>query len=211
MMTVRIFLSAALVALIACAAPPTNAAKPTEAPTETPAKTEIVDRPAESHELQTFCETAACRHDLRVRLRRDKGEPYDETFELLPPAVQDSMVTIHPGEKISAVPLFEGDRFTGWRATRPDETADTQILTIDLSQSKDNTSMMAHVSTNTGPALKLRMGLVRLDGNDRPEPTSSCPLQAGGFSSFEMWPYPIFVLIVADAKRLADSDTMTCE
>ena len=210
-MRVRTFLSAALVALVACAESPTNAATPAATPTETPAKTGIVERAAEPHELQTFCETAACRHDLRVRLRRDKGEPYDQTFELLPPAVQDSMVTIHPGEKISAVPLFEGDRFTGWRAVRPDEAAGTQILTIDLSQSKDDTSMKARVSTNTGPALKLRMGLIRLDGNDRPESTSSCPLLAGGFSSFEMWPYPIFVLIVAAAKRLADTDTMTCE
>jgi hypothetical protein len=211
MMTVRAFLPAAFFALVACTAPSTNAMTPAARPAAEPAKTQIVDRPAEPEELQTFCETAACRRDLRVRLRRDKGEPYDQTFELLPPAVQDSMVTIHPGEKISAVPLFEGGRFTGWRAARPDEAAGTQILTIDLSQSKDDTSMMAHVSTNTGPALKLRMGLVRLDGNERPESTSSCPLHAGGFSSFEMWPYPIFVLIVADAKRLADSDTMTCE
>lgn len=202
-MRVRTLLSTAFVALVACASPLTNAAAP--------AKTEIVERPAEPQELQKFCETAACRHDLRVRLRRDKGEAYDKTFELLPPAVQDSMVTIHPGETISAVPLFEGDRFTGWRAVRADEAAGTQILTIDLSQSKDDTSMMAHVSTNTGPALKLRMGLIRLGGNDRPESTSSCPLMAGGFSSMEMWPYPIFLLIVADAKRLSDTDTMTCE
>ena len=173
--------------------------------------TGAVERPAAPQELQKFCETAACRHDLRVRLRLDKGKLFDETFKLLPPAVQDGMITIHAGEKVSAVPVFEGDRFTGWRAVRPDEATQTQIVSVDLSQSDESTAMMAHVSTNTGPAIKLQMGLIRIDGNDRPEATSSCPLRAGGFSAYEMWPYPIFVLIVAGAKRLSDTDTMTCE
>ena len=187
-----------IVAACLCMAPQAGAADP-------------AGQPAGLQELQAFCKTAPCRRDLRIQLRRAKGAPYDETFELLPPAVQDSMMTIHPGEKVSAVPLFKGDRFAGWRAVKPDEPAGTQIVTVDLSQSKENTSMMAHVSSNTGPAIKLRMGLIRIDGDDRPEATSSCPLRAGGFSSFEMWPYPIFVLIVGDAKRLSDTDAVVCE
>ena len=57
------------------------------------------------------------------------------------------------------------------------------------------------------------MGLVRLDGSDRPEATSSCGLRSGGFSSFEAWPYPnpIFVLLVADAKHLPDDALTSCE
>ena len=195
--------TAALIATLACAASPANAGEQTGQ--------QAVDRSAEFLALQTFCETAPCRRDLRVRLRRENGKPYDEIFELLPPAVQDNIITIHPGEKVSGVPIFDGDTFTGWRATRPDEAADTQIVTIDLAQDEDRVSMRAHVSTNTGTALKLRMGLIRLDGDDQPESTSSCPLQAGGFSSFEMWPYPIFVLLVADAKRLADNAEMVCQ
>lgn len=196
-------LSIALIASASCAEQKASAAET--------AKPQTTGPTAALQDLRTFCETATCRHDLRVQLRRDKGKAYDETFELLPPAVQDSMVTIHPGEKISAVPMFEGDTFSGWRAVRPNEAADTQVVTIDLSQDEKRTSMMARVSTNTGPALKLRMGLVRLDGDDRPESTSSCPIQTGGFSSFEMWPYPIFVLIVGDAKRLGDNAPMVCE
>jgi hypothetical protein len=130
-------------------------------------------------------------------LRREKGATYDRTFELLPPAVQTGILSVHPGETVRAVPLFEKGEFAGWREPKPDEPADTQILTIALSQSDKGAGMSAQVSTNSGPALKLRMGLIRLDGNDEPESTSSCPLMAGGFSSFEMWPYPIFVLLVA--------------
>ena len=161
--------------------------------------------------LREHCKTAPCRRDIRIRLRREKGDVYDETFELLPPAVQPGLLSIHPGETVSAVPIFENGEFTGWRLPGPDEPAGTQILTIKLSQSDDRPNMMARVSTNTGPALKLRMGLIRLDGNEEPESTSSCPLAEGGFSSFEMWPYPIFVLLVADAKRPATSDGMKCE
>jgi hypothetical protein len=166
---------------------------------------------AGTDELRKYCETANCRRNLRVVLRRDKGKTYDQSFELLPPAVQTGMVSVHPGETVRAVPLFENGTFAGWREPKPDEPADTQILTIALSQLDKSAGMSAQVSTNTGPALKLRMGLIRLDGNDEPESTSSCPLMAGGFSNFEMWPYPIFVLLIADAKRPAADAPMVCE
>jgi hypothetical protein len=166
--------------------------------------------PAGDSELREFCKTAPspCRENLRVMLRRDKGEPYDMTFDLLPPPVQAGMVTVHPGETVRAVPLFENGEFSGWRAAKPDEPADVQILTIALEQMEGDTGMQARVTTNTGPALKLRMGLMRLD-SDEPESTSSCPLNAGGSSTFEMWPYPVFMLLVADAKRVGDDD-MVC-
>jgi hypothetical protein len=167
-------------------------------------------RPAGDNELREFCKTAPspCRENLRVMLRRDEGEPYDMTFDLLPPAVQAGMLTVHPGETVRAVPLFEDGEFSGWRAAKPDEPADTQILTIEFEQMEGRTGMQAQVSTNTGPALKLRMGLMRLD-SEEPESTSSCPLVANGGTVFEMWPYPMFMLLVADAKRVSDDD-MVC-
>ncbi|MFZ5637254.1 MAG: hypothetical protein ACOY82_11815 [Pseudomonadota bacterium] len=170
------------------------------------------DRAAMEASLREHCKTSAspCRENLQVVLRRDGGETYDRTFALLPPAVQPHMISVHPGEIVRAVPLFENERFAGWRAPRADEPADTQILTIDLDQMDDKAGMMASVSTNTGPALKLRMGLVRLDGSDEPESTSSCPLRAGGWKNFEMWPYPIFVLLVADAARPTPEDEGVC-
>lgn len=181
------------------------AAEPqTDAPTE--------DQAGIAAELRAYCKTSPvpCRENLQVVLRRDKGENYERTFQLLPPSVQPDMVSVHPGETVRAVPLFENGRFAGWRAPRADEPAETQILTIALEQMDDDVGMMASVSTNTGPALKLRMGLIRLDGGDEPESTSSCPLQAGGSRGFEMWPYPIFVLLVADAERPKEGDPRVC-
>lgn len=163
--------------------------------------------------LQTYCRTAPspCREHLRITLRREGDAPYDQTFDLLPPAVQGGIITVHPGETVRAVPLFdENDAFTGWRAAQDDEPADTQVLTIDLSQREGKIHMMAHVSTNTGPALKLRMGLMRLD-SEEPESTSSCPLSEGGFSNFEMWPFPIFVLMVAEAVHPSGADVSVCK
>jgi hypothetical protein len=206
-------LAAALLAIGACfAAAPAAAQTATGAePASPPAADASRSDASGNGELRRYCETANCRRNLRVVLRRDKGKTYDQTFELLPPAVQTGMISVHPGETVRAVPLFENGTFAGWREAKPDEPADTQILTIALSQSDKSAGMSAQVSTNTGPALKLRMGLIRLDGNDEPESTSSCPLMAGGFSSFEMWPYPIFVLLVADAKRPAADSPMVCE
>lgn len=171
------------------------------------------DEAASIEELRSYCKTSAapCRENLRIVLQRKNGRKYDKSFELMPPAVQPGFLTIHPGETVKAVPEFENGKFAGWRLPKPDEPAGTQILTINLEQSDKNESMMAIVRTNTGPALKLNMGLIRLDGHRKPESTSSCGLRAGGFSSYEMWPYPIFTLIVTDAKRLADDEAVTCQ
>jgi hypothetical protein len=206
-------LAATLLAIGACLATAPAAAQTATGgeSASAPAADAAPDDASVTDELRKYCETANCRRNLRVVLRREKGATYDRTFELLPPAVQRGMVSVHPGETVRAVPLFENGEFAGWREPKPDEPADTQILTIALSQSDKGAGMSAQVSTNGGPALKLRMGLIRLDGNDEPESASSCPLMAGGFSSFEMWPYPIFVLLVADAKRPAADAPMVCE
>jgi hypothetical protein len=206
-------LAATLLAIGACLATAPAAAQTATGgeSASAPAADAAPDDASGTDELRKYCETANCRRNLRVVLRREQGATYDRTFELLPPAVQTGMVSVHPGENVRAVPLFENGEFAGWREPKPDEPADTQILTIALSQSDKGAGMSAQVSTNGGPALKLRMGLIRLDGNDEPESTSSCPLMAGGFSSFEMWPYPIFVLLVADAKRPAADAPMVCE
>lgn len=168
---------------------------------------------ADEENLETYCETSAepCRKNLRIVLRRKEGEAYDETFALLPPAVQPGMLSIHPGETVRAVPEFENGEFAGWRTPKADEPVETQILTISLEQSDKSEGMMASVGTNTGPALKLRMGLVRIDGDDKAESTSSCPLAEGGGHTFEMWPYPMFVLLVAEATRPAKDDGMACK
>lgn len=162
--------------------------------------------------LQDYCKTSAspCREHLRIQLRRDKGESYDRTFDLLPPPVQPNMISVHPGETVRAVPIFENDTFTGWRAPRADDPADTQTLTIQLEQAPGRADMLAHVGNNTASTLKLRMGLVRIDGDNAPESTSSCPLRPG-MTNFESWPYPIFVLIVAEAKRIPEAEAGLCQ
>lgn len=178
-----------------------------------PAAASEHEKNADEENLDAYCETSVepCRKNLRIVLRRKEGEAYDETFALLPPAVQPGMLSIHPGETVRAVPYFENGAFAGWRTPKTDEPADTQILTISLEQNDKGEGMIASVGTNTGPALKLRMGLVRIDGDDAAESTSSCPLAEGGGHTFEMWPYPVFVLLVADATRPAKDDGMVCK
>lgn len=189
--------------LVLAAAKPASAAEPASA---------ADDATAQLARMREMCSTssAPCRENLRIVLRRDGGDTYDETHALLPPQVQQGMLSVHPGETVRAVPMFENGTFAGWRAPVDNEPADTQILSIELRQIDDSAGMSAVVSTNTGPALKLRMGLIRLDGNEQPESTSSCPLRAGGWTNFEMWPYPIFVLLVADATRPTQEDAGVC-
>jgi hypothetical protein len=39
--------------------------------------------------------------------------------------------------------------------------------------------------------------------------TSSCPVIARG-GSYEMWPYPIFQVLLAEGRLLRDGDDMSC-
>jgi hypothetical protein len=44
---------------------------------------------------------------------------------------------------------------------------------------------------------------------DRLVPTSSCPVVAGG-GSFELWPMPIFLVVMTDMRLLQEDEPMTC-
>ena len=52
------------------------------------------------------------------------------------------------------------------------------------------------------------MGMMPLD-TDGLYKTSSCPVIAGG-GAFEMWPYPIFQLVLGNARLLDAKAPMAC-
>jgi hypothetical protein len=108
------------------------------------------------------------------------------------------------------VAQFRDGKFDGWRAPRADEPAGTHRISVELKQNAHDAGFMATIE-NYGPSrLKVEMGLMRIDGPDEPEYTSSCPLEPGR-SLFESWPYPLFQLLLASPRILAEDEQVPCE
>jgi hypothetical protein len=169
------------------------------------------DSIASAEELAKYCETAPCKRNVTVRLLRKDGTVYEQHSDLLPPAIQGGLAVIHPGETLRMSPVFDGDEFTGWRPAPDDAPVDLQVVTVHLQQNEGEVGMMATISTNTGPGLKLTVGMFLLDGPEHPVKTSTCPLMPGPFSVYETWPHPIYSLLIGKARRLRKDEQVACE
>lgn len=147
-------------------------------------------------DLETFCRTAHCRHDVSVRLRKPDGSVFEKHSALMPPAVQRGLIGVLPGETVRFVPILVDGKFHGWREPATLDAPDTPVFSIRLEQADGKPDMVATLTNSGARTAKLRMGLVTLN-SDQPHPTSSCPVLAG-IGSMEMWPEPVFMLLVSE-------------
>ena len=152
-----------------------------------------------------MCAAVQCIHDVRILLKAEDGSVFDKTFDALP-VVQDMGVFVYAGQML----YFEAEEEDGKlsklkhveQVTRPERT-----LSAKLEQ--DEKGHMLLVTTNPFKQnLRIRMGMMQLS-SDRLERTSSCPVIAGG-SSFEMWPYPIFQIVLGDMRLMEAEESMSC-
>lgn len=163
-------------------------------------------------ELLTACGTVLqdCRGPHTVRLLKSDGSMHEVAFEIDVPVVQnDGFVTLYPGETVHLEAEVLGDEVV--RLTSVPEVRDPdRTITLELSQSDGEVDMF-FVAKNPFPRpLKYRMGMQVLD-RDGLFATSSCPVVAEG-SAYEMWPHPIFQLVLADFHLLpADTASFMCE
>lgn len=183
----------ALAPLILAGCATTPASKSTDGWSETSGSTEEV------------CAIAQCAYDVHISLQQKDGKTFNKTFPALP-VVQQGMVSIYPGTPVSFEADLDGDRLVNLRLVK--EVVDpTKTLTATLSQGEKGA--MTLVTRNPfGKALRIRMGVMPLD-SDHLLKTSSCPVNAGG-ASYELWPYPVFQVVLADLHLVELGDTMVC-
>ncbi|MCP4485845.1 MAG: hypothetical protein GY820_00740 [Gammaproteobacteria bacterium] len=73
----------------------------------------------------------------------------------------------------------------------------------------ENSAMILNVKNPFGRAVRYRLQLQR-PGSDKFYSTSSCPVGAE-LSAYEMWPYPIFQMIITDIKFIDEGkDDFSC-
>lgn len=174
-------------------------------PIETAAQDET---PTTFDDLQPYCESAPCRQNAVVRLRLPDGRIQEETSILHRPAITRRSVSILLGEEVRAVPEFDDETFTGWRAPERREPSRNAILTFKLEQTADG-SISATISNTGDEPLKLRMD-IRPIGASRGEYTPSCPVVAEG-TIYAYWEQPVAELIVHDVAISNQDLAQTCD
>jgi hypothetical protein len=156
--------------------------------------------------LEKECLKMACRRDVQVEIRRDDGSVFKKTFALLPPAVQPFGVSVLAGQTIHIEAEVDGNRLT--QLTAVDKvTAPAKTMTASLEQ-VDGKGMMLVVTNPFAKTLKFNMGMMGL-GSDRLLKTSSCPIVPGG-KIYEMWPYPLFQIVLSNARLLEPDANPGC-
>lgn len=155
---------------------------------------------------QRMCAETECQRGLRIILKQKDGKTYDQTFAVFPAIVQGIGVTVAAGQTIHVEAGIDGDRLVDYRAvervTNPKAT-----ITATFEQMEDG-GMMLSLHNPFDKALKFNMGIMPLDAEDLYK-TSSCPVVAGG-SSYELWPYPIFQLVLGNGRLLEPGNTVAC-
>ncbi len=155
---------------------------------------------------QRMCAETKCQRNLRVILKQKDGKIYDKTFAVFPPTVQDFGIAVVAGQNIYVEAEIEGDRLTNYRVVEQIVNPKTTI-TAKFEQMEDG-GMMLTLHNPFNKTLKFNMGIMPLDAEDLYK-TSSCPVIAGG-NSFEMWPYPIFQLVLSNGRLMEPSNSVAC-
>lgn len=158
--------------------------------------------------LEDACNTflQGCRRDVTITLRREKGEPYEARFDLMPPPLQGDLLALLPGETVHLAGKREADRLVDLRLV---EAGTPGAIKITFAQRPDAAGMTLTVENPHDRTLRYRAGAQWLDGPEELKSTSSCPVRAG-LMSFEMWPQPIFQLAMTDFEFLDGDDDSSC-
>jgi hypothetical protein len=152
-----------------------------------------------------MCEKVGCMYDVHIVLKHKDGSVFDKTYSALP-VVQPEGISVYPGQKV----LFEadvlGDRLSNFKLV-PAIVNPERTLSAELTQGEDG-GMMLMVTNPFSKRVKIRMGMMPMQ-TDKLLKTSSCPIIAHG-SGFELWPYPLFQVWLADFRLVESTDSMIC-
>jgi hypothetical protein len=150
------------------------------------------------------CENTKCQKNVRIKLTEKNGKLYDRTFNVLPGVIQDFGITVYAGQTVFIEAEVKGKELVNLKAVDSIVKKESTI-TIKFEQIEKG-GMMLSIQSPFKETIKFNMGIMPL-GSDRLLKTSSCPVMRG---SYEMWQEPIFQIVLANPKILADSDSLIC-
>ncbi len=205
-----------IIMLIGCSTISNDSKKTSQKPLDKNKTSQISDRetPLSENEKEfiKYCETANCRKNVKISLKKKDGSTFTFAKSLTTPVVQSGFITILAGETIyleaeaganGPINLEVVDKIENPEAT----------ITFEFKQNPDigdGTNMILKVENPFDRAIRYRLGLMTPDSGDV-YATSSCPVRAG-ISIIEMWPYPIFQLIFSEIIFIDEGiDDFSCK
>ena len=163
------------------------------------------DAPALTATEQEMCTLTKCQRDVRIVLHRADGSVYDQTHAVFPAIVQKSDVLVVPGQTVHFEADVVGNELVKLVAV---DAVKMPEKTITATFEQKDGHMILTVRNPFPKPLKFNMAMMRL-ASERLEKTSSCPVGPGR-ALFESWPYPIFQLLLANARLLEPGDKSDC-
>lgn len=164
-------------------------------------------------DFSTYCEQTPCRKNIEIKMKQRNGEIFDRSFDLLPPVVQQSLLSVYAGETIyleaeetekAPINFVHVDSII-----KPERTI---VFTLEQDPKlQGGVGTVLKVKNPFSRAFRYHLGVMPLELEEVLK-TSSCPVVAGGYG-YESWPYPVFQAVITDISFLGKntSDIMKCE
>ena len=153
---------------------------------------------------ERMCAETACQRNLRVILKKKDGTLYDRTYEVFNAVVQGLGITVVAGQTVYVEADIENGRLINLKSVDT-ISASEKTLTAEFEQSEDG-GMTLKVSNPFDQTIKFDMVISPLDSEELYR-TSSCPINK---SAYEMWPEPIFLVILGNG-RVAGPEETACK
>lgn len=176
---------------------------------EPSASADTTRQPANADEVIAFCKTVLCRDPGTVRLTDDQGKPFETTFELPVPIVQNDWVSIFPGEIIYVEAETGAGRLVKLKAVAANDHPG-RTLEFRMWQEAGSPGTFLSVRNPFPKTIKYHAAMM-LPASDRLRKTTSCPVLSDGRMAFEMWPHAIFQLVLSDFRVIEDTQRLPCD
>lgn len=154
-----------------------------------------------------MCKENLCQKNLRIQLKLKDGKTFDKTFDVFPPVIQSIGLIIVAGQDVNIEAEVSGDTLINFKVV--ETVVDPKKTLVVSFKQEAGIGMMLTVKNPFDRTLKFNMAIMPMD-KDGLFKTSSCPIIAGG-SIFEMWPEPIFQILLTNPKfHDAKDEKMAC-
>ena len=147
-----------------------------------------------------------CQRDVRVVLKQADGTTFDQAYPVLPPILQGGFFSVMPGQTVYIEAQLVDGQVQFLRAVDKNMAPEKTIVAT-LEQNENG--MMLHTQNPFDATVKFDMEIMRLEGDQRPRKTSSCPLIPKG-ASFELWSEALFQVLITSGRVIEGSDTVVC-
>lgn len=155
--------------------------------------------------LIEMCQKVDCLHDVRIKLKREDGSIYDQTFSSMP-VVQSDAVSVYAGNVVHFEADVRGNNLVNLKLVSSIKNRDKTISAM-LNQNEEGATVLA-IRNPFDRDIRIQMGIMPLDQESLLR-TSSCPVTAKG-GSYEMWPYPVFQVWLGELRLLNEGESRAC-